>query len=582
MIFFSFLTFAAAQTVTPSERGSFDGPAELPRVFVKSSLADTPARGHKIAVTDSDGFQAALNRAECGDTIELQAGATFAGFFRFPAKKCDDTHWIVVRTSAPDSALPPEGTRLTPCYSGVASLPGRPLHCAAAPTQATAKIAFTAKGGSGPISFLDGANHYRLIGVEITRDSPGATIYNLVSLDNKAVADHLIFDRVWMHGVPQDETTRGIMLGGSGYVAVVDSYFSDFHCTAISGACTDSQAIAGGNGSLPMGPYKIVNNFLEAAGESVLFGGGPATLTPADIEVRHNYMFKPLSWMPGSADFVGAPNGRPFIVKNLFELKNAQRVLVDGNIMENTWGGFTQTGFGVLLTPKNQSGGGNNICPQCQVTDVTMRFCRISHVGSGFVIANGLSDTKGVSLAGERFSVHDVVVDDIIGKPVKGFGAFAQISMAAPTLHDVKLDHLTGFPPEVMFVMGGPTNETRMFHFSFTNSIVGAGAENQIVGTGGGPQNCSFQYKVKGPEGVLKDCFADFMVAHNIIIDGSGWPKGNTTVKKPEDVGFTNFNGGKGGDYHLGPKSRFKGGASDNKDPGADIDAINAATAGVQ
>jgi hypothetical protein len=43
-----------------------------------------------------------------------------------------------------------------------------------------------------------------------------------------------------------------------------------------------------------------------------------------------------------------------------------------------------------------------------------------------------------------------------------------------------------------------------------------------------------------------------------------------------------NFNGGNGGDYRLSPKSRFKGTASDNKDPGADIDAITMATAGVQ
>src|SRR5256886_7571172 len=54
-----------------------------------------------------------------------------------------------------------------------------------------------------------------------------------------------------------------------------------------------------------MGPYKIVNNFLEAAGENILFGGGPGTVSPTDIEVRRNHMFRPMSWKLGEADFVG-------------------------------------------------------------------------------------------------------------------------------------------------------------------------------------------------------------------------------------------------------------------------------------
>src|SRR3979490_2201116 len=100
-------------------KGSYDGPAELPRVTVASSLADTPARGSIIAVNAGGNLQAALNNAFCGDTIELQAGATFTGAFTLPAKSCDSGHWIIVRTSAANSALPAEGQRITPCYAGV-------------------------------------------------------------------------------------------------------------------------------------------------------------------------------------------------------------------------------------------------------------------------------------------------------------------------------------------------------------------------------------------------------------------------------------------------------------------------------
>src|SRR5262249_45140416 len=161
----------------------FDGPAELPRVLVKSALSDTPAPGKSVLVTDIAGLRSALEKAACGDTIRLQAGAVFVGMVRFPAKPCDDGHWIIVRTSAPDSALPAEGTRLTPCYAGVGTLPGLPRYSCSSSENVLAKINYENKG-SGPILFDDGANHYRLIGLEITRGSPGATIYNLVTLPN--------------------------------------------------------------------------------------------------------------------------------------------------------------------------------------------------------------------------------------------------------------------------------------------------------------------------------------------------------------------------------------------------------------
>src|SRR5215469_14560950 len=61
-----------------------------------------------------------------------------------------------------------------------------------------AKITFDSRG-SGPLRFLSGANHYRFIGLEITRDSPGAVTYDPVGTEEKGTSDHIIFDRVWLH-----------------------------------------------------------------------------------------------------------------------------------------------------------------------------------------------------------------------------------------------------------------------------------------------------------------------------------------------------------------------------------------------
>jgi hypothetical protein len=561
---------------------NYDGPAELPRVTVSSAMSDTPAPGAVISLNAGDDLQSALNSATCGDTIQLQEGATFTGRFIFPAKSCDDNHWIIVRTSAADSVLPAEGSRLTPCYAGVSSLPGRPAFKCASANNVLAKVVMKSMNAAGPIEFAPGANHYRLLGLEITRLQSAPLVYSLAAVESKGTMNHIVFDRVWMHGTAQDDTNRGVELGGSAYIAIVDSFFTDFHCTAARKSCEDAQTILGGLGTNPMGPYKIVDNFLEASGENILFGGDEATMTPADIEIRQNHLFKPLTWMKGQPGYVGGANGAPFVVKNLLELKNAQRVLIDGNIMENSWGGG-QVGFAILLTPKDQ----NNHCPLCQVTDVTLRNTFITHVGAGLQVANGLSDSGGAALAGERYSIHDVIIDDIDGVKFLGPGSLAQISVGsgAPLLQDVTISHVTAFPPSTIFFIGDHLATTPpMNNFVFTNSIVNAGP-SPIWTTGGGAANCAIH---DSPLITFNACFSSYSVAANAVIAPGPkatevyWPAGNFFPATAAEVQFVNYNGGNGGDYHLQSSSPYKGKGTDGKDLGADVDAVDSATAGVQ
>src|SRR5262249_14876933 len=90
-------------------------PPERPRTTVDTT--DVRPTGRTIAVPAGGNFQAALNAAQPGDVIALEAGATFRGPFTLPAKP--GTGWIIVRTSAPDSSLPPPGTRVTPADAPV-------------------------------------------------------------------------------------------------------------------------------------------------------------------------------------------------------------------------------------------------------------------------------------------------------------------------------------------------------------------------------------------------------------------------------------------------------------------------------
>lgn len=569
-------TSAATNSVTADERGKFDGPAELPRVYIKSSLADTPSPGKVNLVKESDNLQAALDSAACGDTLQLQAGATFSGHFLLRKKNCDDSHWILIRSSAPDQELPPEGTRLTPCFAGVASLPGRPdFHCSA-PKNVLAKIVFNGRG-SGPLFFEEGANHYRFLGLEITRESPGANITDLAGPKGKVPADHFIFDRVWMHGTAHDDTRRGLFLSGMTYVAVVDSYFSDFHC---SDACVDSQTISGAAGDFPMGPFKIVNNFLEASGENILFGGAAATSTPADLEIRHNHLFKPMNWMRGQPGFVGDNNGRPFIVKNHFELKNAQRVLFEGNVLENVWGGFSQTGISVVLTAKNP----NNLCPRCLVTDVTVRYCSIANVGGAFMVANVPGAGGSTAAAGERYSIHDIVVNDIDEKKFDGFGVFMLLISNTPTLKDVRIDHNTAFSARVLLNIG--VKNGKMQNFTFTNNLIGV-REKDITSTGGGRENCAFQPEKQTAAGVLSNCVTSASFTHNALVGAlGGWPAENYYPKNIEAVGFSKAQTRRltlcrSKDEGCNGTSKFSRAGTDGKDIGADIQLVEEATRNV-
>jgi hypothetical protein len=589
------VTDAASHTATASldlavdvvsTNSKFDGPAELPRVYVQSALANTPAAGKTWAVADAAGLQTALNSSACGDTISLKAGTTFTGSWTFPGKSCDDQHWILVRTSAPDSSLPPEGTRITPCFAGVASLPGRPALNCSSTQNVMAKLVMGQPSGSGPIALGAGANHYRLLGLEVTRLANASAIGNLAYLTAGSTGNHIVFDRVWMHGTAHDDTTRGIYLSGLTTVAVVDSYFNDFHCESNKGTCTDAQAVQGGLGNFPGGPYKIANNFLESSGENVLFGGGRAAFSPTDIEVSHNHFFKPLTWMPGHPNVVLGNHGLPFIVKNHFELKNAQRVLFEGNIAENSWGGFSQPGFTVLLTAKNLTlpGVGPGGCPLCQVTDVTIRNSKFSHMGGGFQIANALADGGAPPFAGGRFSIHDVILDDINEVAYNGQGQLAQLSTGnnSPLLGDVQFNHITAFPVRMLFDVTGSMSP-KMPDLVFTNSIVTTGISG-ITTAGGSASSCAYKHGV--PVAVLTSCFERFTFGNNALVDvlskfpASSWPSGNTLAADGNSVGFVNFNNGNGGDYRLKTSSPFKSASSDGKDLGADVDAIAAATAG--
>src|SRR4029077_15130966 len=87
---------------------------------------------------------------------------------------------------------------------------------------------------------------------------------------------------------------------------------------------------------------------------------------------------KPLSWRVGSPSYAGDH----WSVKNLLEIKNAQRVLVTGNILENNWMD-SQIGTAFLLTPRTESGK----APWAVAQDITFAYNTLRHSAGGINIA---------------------------------------------------------------------------------------------------------------------------------------------------------------------------------------------------
>ncbi len=535
--------------------GTTDGPATLPQSCFYTAMSATPSPGRVIRVSAGSDLQASINKARCGETLELAAGATYRGAFNFPAKGCDEGHWITVRTAG---ETPPEGTRINPCYAGVASLPGRPgFHCPT-PKNEMAKL-FVPVHESMSV-----ADHYRFIGLEITRPE-GGLVYNLV----KAIrAKKVIFDRVWMHGTERDETQRGIAIPGASYIAIIDSYFSDLHCIAKTGACVDSQTIWGGVGEVGGGTYKIVNNYLEAAGEGILFGGGAGTATPVDIEIRRNYFYKPSTWHRSDPSYMGIP----FIVKNNFELKNGSRVLVEGNVMENSWGGFSQAGFQILLTPKSQG----NQCPLCIVKDVTVRYCALRHSGSGMQLASAASDAGGLTQGLTNISIHDVTMEDINAQRFEGNGFAFQISSAGSAYRNLTISHVTvPTSDRDLLIVGSRSGSASMENIVITDNILDVG-QYQVASTGG-QDNCA--YRRGGPKGIFDACWKSYTFVNNVLLGGRGkWPDGNHFAQDMKAAGLASH---EGGNLRLQPNSPYHNRSKDVRDVGADVSTIESATAGV-
>jgi hypothetical protein len=483
-------------------------------------LGDGPVEAQELMLRAGVDLQDALDEARPGDVITLEAGAVFTGPFELPEKSGEG--WITIRSSQ-EARLPPSGQRVSP------------LHSLLMPKLEAA---------SGTVIATEpGAHQYRFVGIEI-RPARGAFLFNLVTLGSDEVSADLlprniVFERCYLHGDSERGTRRGIALN-SRDSAVVDSYFADFKEVG-----ADSQAIAGWNGP---GPFRIENNYLEGAGENVMFGGADPSienLVPSDIVIRGNHFKKPLTWRTGEPGF----EGRAWTVKNLFELKNARRVLVEGNLFENNWID-AQSGVAILFTVRNQDGN----APWSVVEDVTFARNVVRHAASGVSILG--HDDIFPSRQTRRIIIRNNIFEDIGGPRWGGGGRLFQIFNATA---DVVIEHNTAFQTDNLISAEGPPHAG----FVYRNNIAFHNAYG-IIGTDLAPGLPTLEALFPGAE-----------VRRNVFIGGGQFPlpPENFFPGSIDEVGFQDH---RSGNFRLRPESPYRGQASDGKDIGVDFAAFEA------
>jgi hypothetical protein len=577
-----------------------DGPAATPINCYNTLLAQTPAGGSTVTVNTAAQFTSALASAACGQKITLTAGNVFSGHFVLPPTVCPLGNYLWIQSSAMAS-LPAEGTRTSPCYSGVTSQPGRPAYaCPGTPGTYTAQV--ITPDSRTALQLTAGTSGVRIMGLEITRASGTKRVAELVGVGGLGTVDHVVLDRVWCHGNESiDETTRCGSSGAASYIAVVDSYLGNFFCVSATGVCTDSQAWNAGinnTNSTQETVLKLVNNYMEAAAENFLSGGGGSLTTPADLEIRLNTMNKPQIWNPGDPTYNGGIAGHAFIVKNCFEMKNAQRVLFEGNTCSGLWGGFSQVGYALVVTPANQSGN----CPVCFVADLTERYSTISGAG-GFI--NAVQPTTPVAASAARWSFHDLVADDLYDlNCYKCASSSTTIAIRespnvtfAQHLDKVTVNHVTAVyssnaPAAINGLLGfnGALISTgnAVSNVIFTNNAAAQWKNGTFNVEGADPTNCADGKTAGTP--MITSCWTPMPPAApnsfggNCIINNSGgagapWPGTNVTSLTTFTSAFTSYSNGNGGNYVIAAGA-CKNAGLDGLDPGANIAQVASILAG--
>jgi hypothetical protein len=248
-------------------------------------------------------------------------------------------------------------------------------------------------------------------------------------------------------------------------------------------------------------------------------------------------LFKPLRWNAKDPSYAGIH----WSVKNLLEIKMGRNIVIDGNVLENSWGD-AQIGYAVLFTVRNQDGK----APWATIENVSFTNNIVKNSEQSFQLLG--KDSPNVSQRASGLQITNNL-----------FTGISNRFLTMTDYYNVTLSHNTHFQNgNIMSLYGEPSTG-----FVYTDNITNRGANGYgIFGDGVGEGNPALTRYAPGNT-----------VKRNIVIgaNASIYPPNNAFPATIEDVGFQDH---QGGNYRLAPKSKFKGSATDKRDPGCQLDRL--------
>jgi hypothetical protein len=348
----------------------------------------------------------------------------------------------------------------------------------------------------------------------------------------------------------------------------------------ISPPTTVAAAAVPGGGSLPAGTYAYRVVARRAAGMSNVANSVPATEVSASLSTTgaitiswsavagaQTYAVygrtpggQNIYWVVSSLFFtdtgVAGTSGTPptsatkWLVKNVFELKNAQDVVIEGNVFENAWVAG-QSGYAIGFTPRNQGG----TAPWAVVQRVVFRNNLVRHAAGGVNILG--HDSPNVSRQANHLTIQNNVFYDVSGS----WGAGSRLFLIGDGADSVVVDHNTADTTDsaILYLYGNSTAETNM---RYTNNMSAHNAFG-VIGNNVGVGLLAINAYLPGGE-----------FARNVLAGGqaSSYPTGNEFPTVADwQAQFVNF---AGGNYRLLAGSPYKNAGTDGKDLGADVDTV--------
>ncbi|HKE56776.1 MAG TPA: hypothetical protein VKB46_08745 [Pyrinomonadaceae bacterium] len=593
----------------------------------------TTAQGGKlINVPAGADFQAALNKAEFGDTIVLQAGATYQtkSGFTLPYKgpgTGTDADYITIQTSNL-AGIAAANERLDPAK------------------QAAAMPKLVGTGQDSVIRTEARAHHYKLIGLEMT-GSGSTYLADLVSLgdgemsraDRRAMTNFVV-DRCFIHPheVSATELLPSSVTRSSGRgiaIQVVEGWVINSYIAGFAGKFStsptesiDSYGIYSVSGP---GPLHILNNYIEAQFNNVFTGGGTndtpntakmsnmtessgtfsnvANLSVGDYvamrDEHANNVGPNEKWQVAKVNSISGNNVTFTIERGQYSAQlgvpdnggearwngdHVKDVEIRGNTISkpDVWGtsvtgNTTNTGFPNAYKSYIEL----KDCVDCSITGNSF----YSGVGTAmaFTVRNQYGSAPWLTIRNLVFqnNLIDGYQNNAFGIQLRDNERPSINGGDVLIVNNLIINERSSSGSSAFFTLNGARGITFSHNTILQSGKLWAGGgwpstgvvlKDNIVQSGAYGPTCD-----NNPPNTIASCFPSYATSHNVIVDtrnernpplSSVISGSNFYPVSRNAVGFVDP---AKGNYQLSPSSPYKGKASDGKDPGVDMAALLAA-----